>query len=146
VQSHGRYSVKISSLGHEGLYALLPLTLSLSINLPPAIPFSRISHQSQISKQLLDYILIGNLCRKEKEKNWKTRPACLDHGSVTVFPGVFYYLVSTATWYILRIMNDVCTSSAGSARFPLFFFFFSFSLTHLFPSLLLGAWPFQQNV
>lgn len=121
-------------LARAYMYALLPLTLSLSTNLPPAITFSRNSHQSQILNQVLDYILIGNLCKKEKRKKiWKTRPGCLDHGSVTFFR-VFLLFGQYCTWCILHLAhNERSMSSAGSTRF---FFFFFYPL--IFPLLPLG--------
>lgn len=128
VQSHGRYSVKVSSLGHSCMPFCLLDCPSLSI-FGRLSPFFRTSHQSPTRY----HVLIGNFAEKRRKKNHKTRPGVLDHGW-----RLRDCFLGHCTWRISRIMKDLQRAQEAQVLF------FSFSITPLSPPSF-GTWPLHQT-
>ena len=88
---------------------LLPLRLSLSTNLPSAY-YPLLPHFASVANTEptfgLNTLSGPNLCRKVKEKKekkiWKTRPGCLDYGSVTVLSEGF------STFWSVTVLGEFC--------------------------------------
>lgn len=126
----------MSSLGaYMYLYALLPLRLSFSTNLPSAI--HHLPHFASVAntEPTLSYIHISIFAEKRKKIRNPDRITAGICG--TVFED-FLLFGQYRTWCILRIMNDSGAAQRAQVWFFPFFFFSHSSLPPSLPPLGLG--------
>ena len=140
------------------LYALLPLRLSLSTNLPSAIHL--LPHFASVAntEPTLSYIHIGTFAEKRKKIGNPDQVFWITAGICGTFFEDFLLFGQYRTWCILRIMNDPRVAQRAQVWFfPFFsflflsfsFFFFLFlflSFTFPIPRSLLWDSAFPTNV